>query len=296
MLVHNYEKPKVPSRVVILGANGFVGNAIRMRLCNQNINCRSIVRADIDLLKLGASSDLAAELKSDDVLIVAAAVAPCKDAYMLRKNIVILETIIAALSKQPISHLINISSDAVYGDETVPLTENSVREAKNPHAVMHLAREIMFQGLNIPLAIVRPTLIYGSDDPHNGYGPNQFRRLANMGKNIVLFGEGEEERDHIFIGDVAEITSLIIRYKSVGSLNLATGTTCSFKKIADMINLFSGANVAIETVPRKGRMPHNGYRAFDITTIKRAFPQFSYTSLSEGLKKVQEKEFVKTNT
>jgi hypothetical protein len=27
-------------------------------------------------------------------------------------------------------------------------------------------------------------------DPHNGYGPNRFRRLAAAGQEIVLFGEG----------------------------------------------------------------------------------------------------------
>jgi nucleoside-diphosphate-sugar epimerase len=34
-------------------------------------------------------------------------------------------------------------------------------------------------------------------DPHNGYGPNRFRRLAAGGEEIVLFGEGEERRDHV---------------------------------------------------------------------------------------------------
>ena len=47
------------------------------------------------------------------------------------------------------------------------------------------------------LAILRPTLIYGAGDPHNGYGPNRFRRLAATGKPIILFGEGEERRDHV---------------------------------------------------------------------------------------------------
>ena len=45
-----------------------------------------------------------------------------------------------------------------------------------------------------PLALIRPTLVHGLDDPHNGYGPNRFRRLAATGREIVLFGEGEERR------------------------------------------------------------------------------------------------------
>jgi hypothetical protein len=32
-------------------------------------------------------------------------------------------------------------------------------------------------------------------------------------------------------------------------------------------------------------MPHNGYRPFDIAACRRAFPDFRYTPLEEGLRK-----------
>ena len=47
---------------------------------------------------------------------------------------------------------------------------------------MHLMRENMLKLLDVKLCIVRPTLIYGTNDPHNGYGPNQFIRLAQSKK------------------------------------------------------------------------------------------------------------------
>jgi len=53
---------------------------------------------------------------------------------------------------------------------------------------------------SIPLAILRPTLVYGAGDPHNGYGPNRFRRLASANQPIVLFGEGEERRPAVLAG------------------------------------------------------------------------------------------------
>ena len=40
-------------------------------------------------------------------------------------------------------------------------------------------------------ANLRPTLIYGTDDPHNSYGPNN-NRLATKNEDIILYGEGEE--------------------------------------------------------------------------------------------------------
>jgi hypothetical protein len=41
--------------------------------------------------------------------------------------------------------------------------------------------------------------------------------------------------------------------------------------------------VPIVETPRTQPMPHGGYRAFAITASTAAFPDFSYTPLSQGL-------------
>jgi hypothetical protein len=41
--------------------------------------------------------------------------------------------------------------------------------------------------------------------------------------------------------------------------------------------------VAVRGTPRQGEMPHGGYRPFDIAACRRAFPDFRYTSLADGL-------------
>src|SRR5258708_9426972 len=100
---------------------------------------------------------------------------------------------------------------------------------------MHLTREIILgQAAGPPpFASLRPTLIYGLDDPHNGYGPNSFRRLAAAGKEIVLFGDGEELRNHILIEDVAAWAVRFLLYRSRGTLNAATRQAISFHTIAN---------------------------------------------------------------
>jgi nucleoside-diphosphate-sugar epimerase len=153
---------------------------------------------------------------------------------------------------------------------------------------MHLAREIAFSStVRSPLAILRPSLLYGEDDPHNGYGPNRFRRLANEGKDIVLFGEGEERRDHVFIDDVAELIFRVLTRRSAGTLNIATGETHSFRDIAERIVATAPHAVAIKTSPRNGPMPHNGYRPFDIAACRAAFSDFSFTPISDGIDSTQ---------
>jgi nucleoside-diphosphate-sugar epimerase len=138
---------------------------------------------------------------------------------------------------------------------------------------------------------LRPTLVYGAGDPHNGYGPNKFRREANRGEAIVLFGEGEERRDHVDVDDIAEIVRLVAEHRSAGTLNVATGSVASFRELAQKAVALSRRDVAIEGSPRNGPMPHNGYRPFDPAATYDAFPGFRYTGLDAGLRRAQEQEF-----
>lgn len=288
MLRHLNAGFEAPSRVVVLGAAGFVGSTLIKRLGADGIPYLALTRHDVDLLAPDAADRLAALCQPDDVFVAAAAMAPCKNAQMLLDNMNLAVAVVTALKKSPVAHVINISSDAVYADSPRPLTEESPRAPDTLHGIMHLAREIMFAGeLGQPLVNLRPSLLYGAGDPHNGYGPNRFRRLANAGETIVLFGEGEERRDHVHIDDVATIIAQVIGWRSVGSLNIATGKVASFKEIAEKVVALAPRKVAVKSSPRIGPMPHNGYRPFDNSLTTQAFPEFSYESLEVGLAKAQ---------
>ena len=150
---------------------------------------------------------------------------------------------------------------------------------------MHLTREIMLEQLDkVNLSIVRPPLVYGFNDPHNGYGPNQFVRLAKYNKNITLFGKGEELRDHINIVDVTKIIVQILIKGLNGHFNIATGQVISFNYIANQVRKIFNPNIKVLGKPRIGPMPHGGYRSFDITKIKNSFPSLKITNIDEGLK------------
>jgi nucleoside-diphosphate-sugar epimerase len=288
MLQHLNGEPSLPERTVVIGAAGFVGNALMRRLERAGGNALGLTRKDVDLTMPGASERLANVLSSLDAVVAVAARAPCKDLGMMVENMLIVRAITDALGKVPVQHVVNIGSDAVYADAPVPITELTPAAPTSLHGAMHLTREIAFaSSVKSPLALLRPTLIYGADDPHNGYGPNRFRRLANSGQEIVLFGEGEERRDHVLVEDVAEIIFRILQRRSKGVLNIATGQAHSFREVADLVVTGTGRNVAIKASPRSGPMPHNGYRPFDISECRAAFADFSYTPLAEGIAKAQ---------
>ena len=184
----------VPEHIVIMGAGGFVGRAALERLTAAGVHPVALTRRDVDLLAPDAANKLRGHLTPSTTLIVTSALAPVKNTPMLLDNLRMMQAVIEAVRTAPIQHLIYISSDAVYKDSAEPITEASCAEPGSLHGVMHLAREVMLKNElpSVPLAFVRPTLIFGPGDPHNGYGPNRFMRLAQAGKEIVLFGEGEE--------------------------------------------------------------------------------------------------------
>ncbi len=292
MLEHRLATPALPDRVVIVGAGGFVGKAAAKNLIGRGTQVAGVAHRDLDLLAADAAMQLASMLRKNDTLVMIAARAPVKNNAMLIDNLRMMAAVCTALESAPVAHVIYISSDAVYADADTPLTEASCAQPGSLHGVMHLARETMLAGAcKMPLCILRPTLIYGASDPHNGYGPNRFRRLAQRGEEIVLFGAGEERRDHVYIDDVAEIVARCVVHQSEGVLNIATGTVTSFRDVAKNIAAMAPKNPAIRNTPRTTPMPHRGYRAFDAASTARAFPDFHFTPLERGLALSQQQEF-----
>jgi UDP-glucose 4-epimerase len=269
VLEHSSPVRRAPSRVVIIGAGGFVGGAISARLTADKVPMLALTRNELDLLKPEASATLQRLLRTDDSVVLVSALAPTRNNAMLIDNLRMAEAVCAALAAQSVAHLAN------------PVTERSCQQPSSLHGVMHLAREIMLRtALKLPLAILRPTLIYGAKDPHNGYGPNRFRRLVAKGEAITLFGEGEEKRDHVHIDDVAELINAALQHRSTGTLNIATGRSASFREIAEMITTLSSRPVEIRGTPRQNPITH---RHFDITDCLKAFPEFHYIPLRDGL-------------
>src|SRR5436190_22825930 len=179
MLEHLNPTPQKPSRVVVLGALGFVGGTCARLLAARGVPVLPLDKDDIDLTASGAAEQLQTRLAPDDAVLVVSARAPCKDTGMMVDNIRIMHAVCTALERSSVNHVVYFSSDAVYSDAPVPLTEESRTEPGSMHGTMHFARELMLKAtVKAPLAVVRSTLIYGEGDPHNGYVPNRFRRLA----------------------------------------------------------------------------------------------------------------------
>lgn len=280
-MIEHAQPPTLPARTVVIGA-GFVGGAIAGALRARGGQVLAL-RRDFDLLAPDAGERLAALLTPADSVVAVAAKAPVKNPAMLVDCVRMAGAMVAAIERVKPRHVLYVSSDAVYADGPLPLTEASPMLPGALHGHMHVVREAMFAACGVPLAILRPTLVYGAADPHNGYGPNRFARLAKAGERIVLFGEGEERRDHVAVEDVADLAVRLLERRSAGALNAATGQVASFREIAEKIASLAPRRVEVAGSPRQGPMPHGGYRPFDPREVFRAFPDFRFRAWADGV-------------
>lgn len=272
----------MPQRVVVLGASGFLANALIACLQSLDAEVRAVGRGEIDLSTSDAGSRLAEMLRSGDAIVFLSAVTPDNDRGIngFLANVHIGAAVCAALAAKPPSHVVYISSDAVYPFEDGETSEASRAEPTDLYGAAHRAREIMMQAAGCPVAILRPTMIYGAGDTHNSYGANRFRRMARAEGCIKLFGGGEETRDHIFIDDVVALIDLTLRHRSAGVLNLVSGRSVSFAELAKLVASHFPQPIEIVSLPRRMPITH---RKFDAREIARAFPEFRPTALEDGI-------------
>jgi UDP-glucose 4-epimerase len=133
---------------------------------------------------------------------------------------------------------------------------------------------------SVPLLTLRITGVYGPGDPHASYGPNAFARSLARDRSVRLFGAGEEERDHVFVGDAAAVAAGLLRAGATGVYNLATGQSHSFADVVKTLRDLVPYEVEVASVARKSPITH---RRFDVARLRAALPGVRFTPLADGL-------------
>jgi len=278
-------------RVIVLGSRGFVARALTDSLSATSTAVVAVSSEHVDLLKSDAVEALSAHLRPDDAMVMPAALTPDKgrDVATFMKNLTMANHVCHALAAAPCCHLIYISSDAVYPDSPDLTTEETPCAASHLYALMHIAREQMLGHVarerRIPFCVLRPSAIYGAGDTHRSYGPNRFIRTALSKRTIQLFGQGEEERDHVYIDDVIAVIKRVLELRCTGVFNVVTGRAVSFRVVADCVAKHLGGSVKIETIPGTGQITH---RRFNAARLRKAFPELEITSIENGIARTVE--------
>ena len=282
-LSHVHNRPRMPDRVVVLGASGFLGRGLARASAAAGIETIGLGSREVDLADAAGGARLAERLRPRDVVVFLSALTPDKgrDSGTLMRNLAMCRAVCEATRAVDIAQLVYASSDAVYSFATTLISEATPPVPTDLYGVMHRARELMLASeAKAPVAILRLTAIYGPGDTHNSYGPNRFMRQALKEGRIALFGNGEETRDHLHVDDAVDLLLKVISHGSTGLLNCASGRSETFRSVAEMVAGRAGRPVEIATSARQNPATH---RHFDTTNLLRAFPGVRFRALDDGL-------------
>ncbi|EKE09295.1 MAG: NAD dependent epimerase/dehydratase family [uncultured bacterium] len=288
MLKHK-GKASSGEKVLVLGSQGFIGKNLIEALTASDFKVEGISSKDLDLTDPKSVVPLAEKMRGCDHLVMLSCLTPDKGkgTDVLMKNLFMAKHVCDALRESGKSlHVVYFSSDSVYSFEESLIHEGIQSSPIDLYGAMHRMRELMFLEVAAEnLAIIRPTLVYGSGDSHNSYGPNRFRREAFKEKSITLFGEGEDTRAHIYIDDLVRLTILVLENNSVGTLNAAPDESITYGNLANLVSSCFEEKIEIKSKPRAADPNH---RYFETSRCYEAFPGFKFTPLKEGVSKAHE--------
>lgn len=188
------------------------------------------------------------------------------------------------------------SSSAVYGDDpALPKTEAMKTSPLSPYALTKLINEyygILFYKLyGLRTVSLRYFNVFGPrQDPASPYAaviPIFIARILR-GEKPVIYGDGEQSRDFVYVANVVEANILATEAEGAGGdvFNIAEGRSISINSLLAMINEIVGTDIRADyQPPRPGDVRHS------LADIKKARLGLGYelrTSFFEGLKKTIE--------
>jgi nucleoside-diphosphate-sugar epimerase len=276
-----------PADIVLLGGSGYVGRAVLSELDRGGThNAVALSSSAVDLTRPEALAGLDPLVGPKTTVVMAAALTPDKGqtTATFARSVAMVTNLADYLSAHAIARCVYISSDAVYGMDTNPVTESSPVAPTGYYALAKYVGEKVLECVaaarGIPLVCLRLTAIYGPGDPHGSYGPNAFARSVARTRSLRMFGNGEEERDHLFVDDAARAIVAILEAEVTGVLNVATGQSRSFAEVAEAVQRAVPYEVKVERAARKTPITH---RRFDVAALRRVVPTLTFRTLDDGV-------------
>lgn len=316
-------------KYLITGGAGFIGSSLANHLVNDGHDV-----VVVDDLSMGKKENLQLDkvefLKGDirdeklitqilsknkfDYIFLLAAVASVADSIKrpietheinMNANLEILE-LVKKFQKQ-IKRVVFASSAAVYGDDpALPKKEISQIKPLSPYAIDKFATEkyvLAYNHLyNVPTSAVRFFNVYGmNQNPKSPYSgvlsiiTEQFKKvLSNQETNFVLYGDGEQTRDFVFVKDVIAAL-LLVSDKSDAKgevFNVGTGKPSSLNEVIDIYEQV--LNVKLPIKKQDARVGDIQYSFADITKLESLGYESKY-DLRKGICEYLEYELKKVD-
>jgi UDP-glucose 4-epimerase len=187
------------------------------------------------------------------------------------------------------------SSASVYGSsKNLPCREDGVTRVLSQYAATKLLGEqyaLMYQKLyDVPTASIRYSNVYGlGQTPRNPYCGviGKFIDYALQGKDLTIFGDGQQTRDYTYISDAVDATILAaVHPAAIGNVfNIGTGVETTVLQLAKLIQGIVNENfIDIKHVPERD-IDNIRRRYMDIERIHTELNWAPSVTIEEGLKK-----------
>lgn len=194
----------------------------------------------------------------------------------------------AARQNDFIKRVVCTSSSEIYGTAQHPkIDEGHPLNPSTPYAASKLAADrychSYWKTYGIPVAIIRPFNTFG---PRHTYDViPKFIDLALKDKPLTVYGNGDQERDFLYVEDTVNAFEVMGLHKNaVGmAVNFASGKSCTINYIAKKIIELSGSKSKIVHVEK--RLGEVDKLCGDYSLAKKLFGWEPKISLDDGLKR-----------
>ena len=185
-----------------------------------------------------------------------------KPRWTIDVNIAITNIFCELLREGFYQTLIHFSSSEAYGTaQFVPMNEEHPINPETPYAASKVAGDYIVLSyrntFGIDAVIVRPFNNYGPRQNKGAYAgiiPIVVQKAAN-GESVIIYGDGEQTRDFIFVKDTVNAAVKIYENPATRGkiINIASGHETSINQLVRKILYLMGSNVKIiYDVPRLG--------------------------------------------
>lgn len=201
----------------------------------------------------------------------------------------------ARRASEPPRFIFSSTGGAVYGDlSTPPNVEADPKNPDSPYGIAKLSVEYYLAYYSRLHGLSTLSLRYA-----NVYGPRQdlhgeagvvamFARRMLDGMPLRVFGDGEQTRDYVYVGDVARAnvlaaTAVLSQGGAVDSraMNIGTGIPSSVLTLAATMQRVAGSTLPIEFAPPR---PGEQQRSFvSIARAREALEWAPLVSLEAGI-------------
>ena len=167
-------------------------------------------------------------------------------------NLMGLINLLNAAVKLDVKKFLMPSSAAVYGNlDTLPLNEEMIGNPSSFYGLTKLTTEhylrIYYEAFGLPYICYRYSNLFGPRQGNGGEGGviSIFAKAIVQGSPIIIYGDGKQTRDFIYVDDVVEANILGMQHQVTGIYNVSTGISSSVNLLVDEFRNISGKDIEV---------------------------------------------------